>query len=154
MGSNTRKTFKPSTYQRKISDLSKIIGMQEKIITVKDTAAANTRRANKMLFNNVQRTKKINEVLQDDYEKLQKLYNIVRTKYNKSIVELNLVKEDLTNKQSELLDSETRCEELADRNQELLQQIDDKDDLIEELQKEISEKEKLTEGEYEKDKPN
>ena len=66
----------------------------------------------------------------------------------------NNMRDDLKAAREDATNAEVRCEELADKNCELLSDIDAFKETIEELKEEIQQKEKLTEGNYEEDKPN
>ena len=78
----------------------------------------------------------------------------IRKKFNRAVLAINNMRDDLKAAREDATNAEVRCEELADKNCELLSDIDAFKETIEELKEEIQQKEKLTEGNYEEDKPN
>ena len=78
----------------------------------------------------------------------------IRRKFNRAVLAINNIRDDRKAAKEEAANAEARCEELADRNCELLDEIEAFKQTIEDLKEEIEQKEKITEGNYDEDNPN
>ena len=154
MSEKSSKIYKPRTYKRKITALEKIIAVQNNTIAAKDKTIKSQKESMLIKDAAYEAEKKHRKDAElSEYHAL-KLAKIEMTRANRGIVHFARMRDKSKKAEAQKNDAEQRCEELADRNLELQEEIDAANAEIKELREEIEQKEKITEGEYEEDKPN
>jgi chromosome segregation ATPase len=148
------KIYKPRTYRRKITALEKIIAVQNSTIAIKDKTIKGLKEQGMMKDGKYHAELKHRHEAEKAEVLAQEFGDRIRKKFNRAVLAINNMRDDLKAAREDATNAEVRCEELADKNCELLSDIDAFKETIEELKEEIQQKEKLTEGNYEEDKPN
>ena len=148
------KIYKPRTYRRKITALEKIIAVQNSTIAIKDKTIKGLKEQGMMKDGKYHAELKHRQEAENAEVLAQEFGDRIRKKFNRAVLAINNIRDDLKAAREDATNAEVRCEELADKNCELLSDIDAFKETIEELKEEIQQKEKLPEGNYEEDKPN
>ena len=148
------KIYKPRTYRRKITALEKIIAVQNSTIAIKDKTIKGLKEQGMMKDGKYHAELKHRQEAEKAEVLAQEFGDRIRRKFNRAVLAINNIRDDRKAAKEEAANAEARCEELADRNCELLDEIEAFKQTIEDLKEEIEQKEKLTEGNYEEDKPN
>jgi chromosome segregation ATPase len=154
MKNKSSKIYKPSTYIKKIRDLCSIIAIQEKTVAAKDSRIKAIKEANMIVEAGYDVYKKYSDELKTDYNELLTLHKKIRHKYTKLAVKYNLKLEKIEELTNNFHESDARCEELADENLRHTDLIEELRSEIDLQKEELEQKEQLTEGEYEEEKPN
>lgn len=154
MKNKSSKIYKPSTYIKKIRDLCSIIAIQEKTVAAKDSRIKAIKEANMIVEAGYDVYKKYSDELKTDYNELLTLHKKIRHKYTKLAVKYNLKLEKIEELTNNFDESDARCEELADENLKHTDLIEELRSEIDLQKEELEQKEQLTEGEYEEEKPN
>ena len=155
------KTFKPSTYQRKIRDLNKIILIQEQTIMAKDVRITASKKSQMIIDAGYDTYKDYaaelkKEKLNWDNDRMEmvQLISKLRTKYNNVVVKYNLGLEKIEGLTTELYDSHEENEELSNFNMKLQEKVEQLDEENKIYNKEQQQKEELDGYDEEEDKPN
>ena len=155
------KTFKPSTYQRKIRDLNKIILIQEQTIMAKDVRITASKKSQMIIDAGYDTYKDYaaelkKEKLNWDNDRMEmvQLISKLRTKYNNVVVKYNLGLEKIEGLTTELYDSHEENEELSNFNMKLQEKVEQLDEENKVYNKEQQQKEELDGYDEEEDKPN
>jgi hypothetical protein len=155
------KTFKPSTYQRKIRDLNKIILIQEQTIMAKDVRITASKKSQMIIDAGYDTYKDYAEELKkeklhwdNDRMEMVQLISKLRTKYNNVVVKYNLGLEKIEGLTTELYDSHEENEELSNFNMKLQEKVEQLDEENKVYNKEQQQKEELDGYDEEEDKPN
>ena len=148
------KIYKPRTYRRKITALEKIIAVQNSTIAIKDKTIKGLKEQGMMKDGKYHAELQHRQEAEKAEVLAQEFGDRIRKKFNRAVLAINNIRDDLKAAREDATNAEVRCEELADKNCELLSDIDAFKETIEELKEEIQQKEKLTEGNYEEDTTN
>ena len=155
------KTFKPSTYQRKIRDLNKIILIQEQTITAKDVRITASKKSQMIIDAGYDTYKDYaaelkKEKLNWDNDRMEmvQLISKLRTKYNNVVVKYNLGLEKIEEVTKDFYNSQEENEELSNFNMKLQEKVEQLDEENKIYNKEQQQKEELDGYDEEEDKPN
>ena len=148
------KIYKPRTYRRKITALEKIIAVQNSTIAIKDKTIKGLKEQGMMKDGKYHAELKHRQEAEKAEVLAQEFGDRIRRKFNRAVLAINNIRDDRKAAKEEAANAEARCEELADRNCELLDEIEAFKQTIEDLKEEIEQKEKITEGNYDEDNPN
>ena len=154
MKQRSSKIYKPRTYKRKITALEKIIAVQNDTIAIKDKTIKGLKEQGMMKDGKYHAELKHRQEAEKAEVLAQEFGDRIRRKFNRAVLAINNIRDDSKAAKEEAANSEARCEELADRNCELLDEIEAFKQTIEDLKEEIEQKEKITEGNYDEDNPN
>jgi|TARA_R100001509_G_scaffold141846_1_gene97042 chromosome segregation ATPase len=154
MKQRSSKIYKPRTYKRKITALEKIIAVQNDTIAIKDKTIKGLKEQGMMKDGKYHAELKHRQEAEKAEVLAQEFGDRIRRKFNRAVLAINNIRDDRKAAKEEAANAEARCEELADRNCELLDEIEAFKQTIEDLKEEIEQKEKITEGNYDEDNPN